>query len=305
VEVRTPVRVPVRAGSGAGERNGEYIYTYEYEVIFMERKPYFYTFLLFGIDDGNNTDVIMVAALDTVTREAYIVSIPRDTRIETQRRLRKPVSAYAVGRGGGRGHDGGVEELISDVRSLFGFVPDFYVRIDYEAFERAVDSVGGVRINVPFHKRYDDPVGGLHINIPAGIQTLNGRQALHFARFRNANYGHRALTDFERIENQQAIVRALFNELMSPATLLRLPELIGIYRDHVHTNLTYQEKLFFATQLNQMRGATISTHTIPIERTERAGWYEMPCEEGILELVNSTISPFVADITPAMVNIAQ
>ncbi|MCL2225487.1 MAG: LCP family protein [Defluviitaleaceae bacterium] len=296
------IRPPVRDSDNAGETETPNIT----ESTIMQRKPYFYTFLLFGIDNSNNTDVIMVAALDTVSREAFLVSVPRDTRIETQRRLRKPVSAYAVGRTGGRGHEGGVAELTSDMKSLFGFEPDFYVRIDYAAFERAVDSVGGVTVNVPFHMRYDDPIDNLSINIPAGVQVLNGRQALHFARYRMGNAGFRTITDYERIENQQQIIRALFAQLLSPATITRVPDLIDIYREHVHTNMTYREMLWFGEQLRHLSGATISTYTIPTLGTSGTPhWFEIPCRDGILELVNRTISPFVEDITAEMVNIAQ
>ena len=275
------------------------------EVTIMERKPYFYTFLIFGIDNGNNADVIMLVALDTVAKETYLVSIPRDTRIETTRRLRKPVSAYAAGRRNG-GHEGGVAEITSDVKSLFGFEPDYYVRIDYRALERAVDSVGGVRVNVPFHMLYDDPIDNLHINIPAGTQTLNGKQAIHFARYRMGNDPARTITDYQRVANQQQIVRAMFNELMTPATIARIPELIGIYRDHVYTNMDYSEMLWFGGQLANLREMTLSTHTIPTTGTSGSpGWYELPDRDGILELINETISPFVGEITAEMVNIQE
>lgn len=272
----------------------------------VQRKPLFYTFLLFGLDSGNNADVIMVGAIDVEGRQVSLISIPRDTRVETERRLRKPVAAYAVGRGNGRGHEGGVEAMKADVQSLFGFWPDFYVMVNYAAFERVVNSVGGVQIYVPFHMRYDDPWQNLHINIAPGLQTLSGRQALHFARYRMGNPGFRTITDYERIENQQKIVRALFDELLRPQTILRVPELVGIYRDYVSTNLTYREKLWFADQLNRLRGTQIAAYTLPVTGTSGPpAWYELPCRDGILEIVNRTINPFTQEITAEMVRIAD
>ncbi|MCL2198687.1 MAG: LCP family protein [Defluviitaleaceae bacterium] len=271
----------------------------------MERKPLFFTFLLFALDSGNNADVIIVGAYDTVAEEAFVISIPRDTFIETNRRLRKPVAAYAVGRSGGGGHEGGVAMLKADMQTLFGFTPDFYLQTDYEAFVRMVDAVDGVEINVPFHMRYDDPIDNLRINIPAGTQVLNGRQALHFARFRNANPGFRAITDYQRIENQQQIIRALFDELMTPRTIARIPEFIRIYGEHVNTNLTYREKLWFGTQFVGSEDMTVSMYTLPMAYTRREGWYEVPDREKVLELVNRTINPFTRDITAEMVRISQ
>jgi len=271
----------------------------------MERKPYFFTFLLFGIDDGNNADVIIVGALDTTSQNAYIISIPRDTRVEVERRLRKPVAAYSVGRGGGRGHDGGVAQMKADVQTLIGFRPDIYISVEYEAFVRMVDAVNGVEVYVPFHKRYEDPTQNLSINISAGRQVLDGAQALNFARFRMASPGFRAITDYQRIENQHQIIRALFDELLSPRTILRIPEFISIYRTYVNTNLAYGEKLWFADQLAGMRGATISTYTLPMRGTSGApGWYELPDRDEILELINRTINPFTREITAEMVRIA-
>lgn len=272
----------------------------------MERKPLFYTFLLFALDKGNNADVIVVGALDTVEQRVYGISIPRDTLVDVPRRRRKPVAAYSVGRGGGQGHSGGVAMMKSDVQTLFGFVPDFYVSIDYQAFIQAVDLVGGVEVHVPFHMRYDDPIQRLHINITPGTQVLNGQRALHFARFRMANPGFRAITDYQRIKNQQIIIRALFNEILTPSTIARVPEFIGIYREHVNTNVTYREMLWFANQLSDLRGATLSTYTLPTRGTSGApGWYELPDRDAILELVNRTVNPFMQEITAEMVRIAK
>lgn len=270
----------------------------------MERKPLFYTFLLFGLDSGNNADAIIVGALDIGGRQAHVISIPRDTLVDVPRRLRKPTAAYAVGRGGGRGHEGGVAQMNADVQTLFGFQPDFYISINEQAFVRVVDSVGGVQVNVPFNMRYDDPHQNLHINISEGTQILNGRQALHFARFRMANPGFRAITDYQRIENQQQIIRALFSELLTPRTIARVPELIDIYQEYVNTNMDNREMLWFAGQLNQLRGATISTYTLPTRGTSGApGWYELPDRDAILELINRTVNPFSEEITEEMVSI--
>lgn len=296
VEIRPPVRTPI---SMADYFEYEDALPEEPESTFMERKPYFYTFMLFGVDAGNNTDVLMMAALDTVSRRAYVISVPRDTKIETDRRLAKPVSAYAVGRAGGRGHEYGVAELTSDVHGLFGFEPDFYVRVDFRAFERAVNAVGGVRVHVPIRMQYHDPTVDLRIDIAAGNQTLNGTQALHFARYRNS------ITDFQRMENQQQIVRVLFDALLTPASIARAPEFINIFRDHVYTDMTNREMLWFGEQLTHLRGAEISTYTLPIAYTRRAGWFEVPDRPAILELINRTVNPFTDDITAEMVNIAH
>ncbi|MCL2047581.1 MAG: LCP family protein [Defluviitaleaceae bacterium] len=269
----------------------------------MDRKELFYTFLLFGIDNSNNADVIIVGAVDIPSHDVFLVSVPRDTLVDVPRRLRKPVGAYSAGRVGGGGHEGGVEQMYSDVQSLFGFRPDFYISVQTQAFVRIVDAVGGVKVNVPFPMRYDDPFDNLHINIPAGEQTLSGEKALHFARYRQANEGYRAVTDYERIKNQQQILRSIFDELLTPQTITRVPELINIYADHVRTNMELAEMLWFAGQLSDLREGTFSAYTIPTGETIRAGWYEVVDAEALLELINSTVNPFEQEITMDMVRI--
>lgn len=270
------------------------------------RRAGFHTFLIFGRDEGLNMDTIMVAAFDTQSRNAYIVSLPRDTRVESDRRQgrSKLVASYAVGRQGGGGHEGGVEQLMAEVQSLIGFRPDYYVSVDLMAFIRLVDTIGGVEVTVPFHMRYTDPCQNLHIDIPAGTRRLGGLQASHFARFRLADEGFRATTDIQRTQHQQMILRAAMNELLSPRTITRLPELVRIYLDNVTTDLGYDYLLGFANDIRANGIAALYTETIPIDRTIRAGWYEVPCKEGTLELVNRTINPFEREILPEMLRIA-
>jgi len=265
------------------------------------RHPYFFTFLVVGLDDeNNNADTIMVGSFDAREQRAHVISLPRDTRVDVQRRQgqRRLAASYPSGRGGGRGHEGGIAQMKSEVQSLIGFEPDFYVTVDFRAFERMVDAVDGVEIYVP-RRMYYNHGGTVNINIPAGRQTMDGRTALHFARYR------RTITDFGRVENQQKLVAALFSELLTPRTILRVPELISIYNEHVNTNMSITDMLWFANQLTNLGNMEISTYTIPMARTDRQLWYEMPCEEGILELVNRTINPFAQDITAEMLRIVR
>jgi LCP family protein required for cell wall assembly len=273
-------------------------------IAFAERKPLFYTFLVFGLDRSNNADVIIVASVDIEGREINLISIPRDTLVDVPRRLRKPTAAYATGRANRQGHDAGVAQMNADIQTLFGFIPDFYLCIDYQAFVRMVDAVEGVTVNVPFHMRYDDPTDNLSIDISEGVQVLNGENALHFARYRQANPGYRAITDYQRIQNQQQILRALFNELITPRTIARVPEFISIYQEYVNTNMSSREMLWFAGQLHQIRDAEFSMYTLPTSGTSGSpSWYELPDEERILELINRTVNPFTTEITSEMVSI--
>lgn len=272
-----------------------------------DRKEYFYTFLIMGLDEGINVDTIMVASYDGVSRTASIISIPRDVPMNVSRRHRKINVAYPAGVIHGGSHEAGIRQIKREIRTLIGFEPDFYVTIELDAFERIIDAVGGVYIDVPFHMRYDDPVQDLHINIPQGLQRLDGEQALNFSRFRMANPGHRAITDFGRVENQQAVIQAMLERLLTPASILRIPEFISIFQENVSTNITFQEMLWFASQLREVSSAyALSTYTLPIAHSSGPDdWYEFADIQATLELVNRTVNPFTIPITTSDINILQ
>jgi LCP family protein required for cell wall assembly len=270
-----------------------------------ERKPDFFTILIMGLDGGVNSNVIMIGAYDQAAQKAYLISIPRDTRVDVQRNRRKIVAAYPVGMLGGGGHKGGVEQMKDEIQTLIGFRPDYYALLNFDAFITIIDAFGGIEIDVPFHMRYDDPYQDLHIDIQPGLQVLDGENALHFARFRRANTGYQGITDYQRIENQQLVINTLLQDLLSPRTILRIPGLLRTYRDYVHTDLTLGEKIWFAGQLHAVRDVNdLSTYTLPTTGTSGPpAWYEFPYGPGILELVNRTVNPFTQDITADMLKI--
>jgi LCP family protein required for cell wall assembly len=270
-----------------------------------DRKKDFYTILIIGLDGGVNTDTIMVASFDNANKEANIVSIPRDTLVNVQRRIKKINAAYPAGTLNGGGKAGGVAQLQREIKTIIGFIPDYFVRIDLKAFELMIDTVGGVEVDVPFHMRYDDPVQGLHINIPKGRQRLNGADALKFVRYRRGNPGFRTISDFQRIENQQAVIKALLSELLKPANIRKIPEFAGIFGDNVYADLELGNFVWFGEQLVRMRGTdALQTHTLPIAgNSGRPHWYEFVDRDAALELINNTINPFNEPIGPSHVDI--
>jgi len=264
-----------------------------------DRKELFFTFLIMGMDEGVNVDTIMVAGYDGVAHEASIIGIPRDSLVNVSRRVKKINGAFPAGTLNGGGIPGGIAQMQREVMTIIGFVPDFYVLIDLEAFVRIVDTIGGVEIDVPFHMRYDDPYQDLFIDIPEGLQHMDGATALKFARFRRGNEGFRGVTDYERIVNQQTVIRATIENLLHPANLLRLPEFVDIFAQYVHTNISIMDMLWFASQLTEISGLdALSTYTMPTDGTSgHPTWYEFLDGPAIVELVNRTINPFNREIT--------
>jgi len=269
-----------------------------------DRKELFYTFLIIGLDEGINSDTIMVASYDGVNNEANLISIPRDSLVNVNRPLKKINAAFPVGASIG-GLEGGIAQLQREVMTIIGFIPDFYVLVNFDAFIELVDAIGGVGVEVAFNMVYDDPCQDLHINIPAGFQHLDGEQALQFARYRIGNIGFYSICDYQRIANQQIVIDAVLQELIKPENILKIPEFITIFNENIHSNLEARDVLWFAGELNKIRGTdALSSYIMPTTGTSGAPfYYEFLDMFGVLRLVNDTINPFLLDIEPKDIDI--
>lgn len=161
------------------------------------RKRGYYTFLVAGTDTtSNNTDVLMLASLDSSSGDIKILQIPRDTFIDrtvlgysSVTRVNGIFAAeYNKARNDGYSANNSkkraMQALCTVVADALGTEIDEYVLIDTSAFRAVVNAVGGVYFDVPYDMEYSDPYQDLYIDIKAGYQLLDGEQAEHLIRFR-------------------------------------------------------------------------------------------------------------------------
>lgn len=263
-----------------------------------DRREMFWTFLIIGLNEGRNANTVMVASYDGITREANLISIPRDVAVHPTRNGRKLASSYIAGSGGGRGREGGIAQVQMDVMNVIGFIPDYYVLIDYDSFFTIIDAVGGIYIDVPQRMRYVDPYQDLDIDLHPGLQHMDSATALEFVRFRqaNRNSGYPSLPDgdFGRVRNQQMVIEEVVNRLLRPQSLLQVPEFVNIFNDSVDTNLTFSDMMYFGLELNHVRGTdALSSYVLLPSRSGGTPHYEeFLSPQVVLELVNRTINPF-------------
>ena len=115
------------------------------------------TILLAGTDAGGaRTDALILLTLDQEKDRATLVSIPRDTLVNTNWSVKKINAAYSRG---------GIDGLKKEISKIMGFVPDSYAVINLQAFEELVDAIGGVYYDVPVDMHYDDPTQDLSIHV--------------------------------------------------------------------------------------------------------------------------------------------
>ena len=205
-----------------------------------------------GHEGEDLTDTLMVASLDPCQNEAGLISIPRDLYVRVpDNGSMKINSVYAMlkqealaeGKTPAEAETVGIDAAERVTEDVLGIPIHYYIMIDFEAFRRAIDTVGGVTINVE-EPLYDPSVAWENNWDPliadVGEQHFDGHRALLYARSR---YGS-ARGDFDRSERQRQILVALRNKVLSLGTFsnpLRISQLMGAFGDHVNTNLSIDD----------------------------------------------------------------
>ncbi len=204
-------------------------------------------------DGGYLTDTMMVTSLKPSTKQVAMISIPRDlTAPVSGWRKINSINAYAEKETPGSGSD----VTTKAVSELFQIPITYYVRVDFSGFERIIDELGGVEVNV--ENEFDDytyPVKGRednpdyysrfeHLHFDTGLQKMDGARALKYARSRHA-LGPEG-SDFARARRQQLLLEAVKDKLLSRQTLLNpvvLTKLLTEFNKDVSTNLTTWEMI--------------------------------------------------------------
>jgi len=226
------------------------------------------TVLIMGLDyrdwsagDGpSRTDTMMLLTLDPLNNTAGMLSIPRDLWVSIPDFENGRINtAYFLGEayqlpGGGPGL------AVKTVEQLLGVEINYYAQVDFGAFVRFVDEIGGVKVDVP-KKIKIDPIVGDPIKLKPGRQALNGELALAYARARNTEGG-----DLDRAIRQQQVIFGIRERLLEPQNLSMLvskaPTLYAEIAAGVQTNMTLEELLKLAILAQKVPEENISEKTI-------------------------------------------
>ncbi len=152
------------------------------------------------------TDTIILTTIVPLRPEVGMLSVPRDLWVEVpgvgQNRIN---TAYIFAEAAEEGS--GPQAAFDTIAQNFGVQMDYYVLIQFEGLKAVVDTLGGVNVAIP------RPMSGYE----AGIQRMNGEQALAFVRDRAGS------DDFFRMERGQIFLKSLLRQLLRPASWGKLP----------------------------------------------------------------------------------
>ncbi len=202
--------------------------------------------LLLGIDQREGepgpfrTDTMILAGIDPVSNSVSMLSIPRDLWVRIPGYGENRINT-AHSTGDAEGYPGaGVALAKKTVAQNFGVPVHYYVRINFSGFEKLIDAIGGLDIDVPVAIHDDEypteDYGTMVLDIPAGLQHMDGETALRYARSRHGT------GDFDRMSRQQDVIRAALDKVLSldiPVT--RWPKLLELAGESVQTDLTLDE----------------------------------------------------------------
>jgi LCP family protein required for cell wall assembly len=228
--------------------------------------------LLLGIDERANqtgpwrTDTLIALRLDPVARTAAGLSIPRDlwVNIPGLEQSGKINTAHFLG-DATQYPGGGPALALATVQALLDVPMQYYVRVNFSAFEKLIDLIGGIDVDIP--APINDPLypdsgyGYEPLYIPAGRIHLDGRLALKYARTR-----HGLLGDFERMPRQQQVLLAVRDKLVQgdllPNLVTQAGPLFQTLGESIQTNLTLEQLVQLIQLGAQLEPARLQLQTI-------------------------------------------
>ncbi|MBS4195726.1 LCP family protein [Lederbergia citri] len=227
----------------------------ENEVVISEDP---FSILIMGVEDyssgGENgrTDTLLVATLNPKDQTMKMLSIPRDTRVEIAERGTKDKINHAHA-------FGGKKMTVETVENFLDIPIDYYVTVNFDGFKNIIDELNGITVDVPFDFwEKSDVVGSGRIYFKKGEMTLNGEEALAYARMRKRD----PMGDMGRNERQQQIVSTVIEKLMSPSSFLKLDNIAVHIGNNVETNVKVSEALSIAKKLKQFNSSKIEKLTL-------------------------------------------
>jgi polyisoprenyl-teichoic acid--peptidoglycan teichoic acid transferase len=243
--------------------------------------------LLLGSDQrpntgGFRTDTIILLTLNTSEGTVSMTSYPRDLYVYipgwTVQRLN---TAHAYG---------GFDLTALTFEYNFGVRPDYYVLINMWSFENAIDSLGGIDVEVAVTLTdHRDQYG--NYTVSAGTRHMDGETALWYVRSRYST------NDFDRGRRQQEVIVAAFRKLLSLDALNRAPQLYEIYRNSVITDMGFDQMATYLPLASRIAGEGNRIRRYAIGPQHVSPWVNssgaqvlLPIREPVIQVMRQALS---------------
>lgn len=228
-------------------------------------EDYVTNYLIFGIEEfggARNTDSMMIASINTKDDTLKLTSLLRDSYVDIQGyKANKLNSAYARG---------GARLLVDTIEKNYKVQIDGYVSVDFKSFEKIVDLLGGVTIELGKEEaRYLNKTNYIsqkkNRNVKKGVNHLNGNQVMGYVRVRKVKTLGGVNNDYGRIVRQQRALKAIFDSYKSPKNLFKILSVTKESLGYVTTNLTQDQIEKAMADVVENKITTLDTFRIPAD----------------------------------------
>lgn len=234
--------------------------------------------LILGKDSAAGLcDVIMLVSMNFTRGEVNIMQIPRDTYLNytenDYKKLNGALNSY--------GSSSAFANALSDA---LGIDIDYYFALDLAVVEKMVDMLSGIEVDVPVDMDYEDKDQNLSIHLRAGKQTLGGKEAVQFLRYRSGY----ATGDLGRIDAQKLFISAFGNKMSRQKNPVIYYNLTRLLISDADTNFTEQDLVPIILKGSRERLSESFYMTAPGEavQSEVSGaWYYVISKASMHELL--------------------
>lgn len=229
------------------EKTGEISFL-NYEFKDKDKRPF--TVLLLGTDSNNlkygRTDTIVLAVVDPKDKKIRLLSFPRDTRMKIAgtEKIDKVNHAY----------NNGISTTIATIENYLNIPIDYYMTINLKGFVDLVNEFGGIEVDVEKNMSFHDRLSGSNFSLNKGVQTLNGRQALNYARYRSDGEG-----DFGRNRRQRQVITSMIDQSIDFRNVTKITDIFTILGENARTDLSLNQTLKMAIQLSGVTGSNVES----------------------------------------------
>lgn len=219
--------------------------------------------LLVGVDGIDfdekyqRSDSMIIATLDSNKEKVKLTSLYRDTLVYIPGYGEEKMNlAFSLG---------GPELVMETIKYNFDVNIEKYIMINFAGFEAIIDQIGGVEIDVKEYQLHElnkyigQATGGGDCPVEkAGLQILNGKQALSYARIRKG-----VGDDYERTERQREVLFKVVEKLQK-TDVIKYFSIANKMLDYLRTNIGIMEGLNMAYTISKFSNLETEQLSIPV-----------------------------------------
>ncbi|MBE6587365.1 MAG: LytR family transcriptional regulator [Ruminococcaceae bacterium] len=198
------------------------------------------------------SDSMMVLTIDKTTKKIKVTSLMRDMYVQ--------IPGYSDNRINVAYYFGGYDLLKATIEKNLGITIDHFVEVDFFAFQKVVDILGGIYIDLNEEEALALKSWG-HRTV-VGRNRLDGAAALSYCTMRYVGN-----SDYERTQRQRRALSAIYDRLKENITVPKIVELVDAILPLVTTNMTNGEIMSHAMGLYGMNAEGVEQYRLPLDGT--------------------------------------